>query len=49
MMDQEPAKAAALVAEAKEKGLYLGCAPDTFPGASLRRAEDMARESRGGI
>lgn len=34
----DPAKAAALVAEAKEKGLYLGCAPDTFLGASLQTA-----------
>ena len=36
----DPDKARELCALADEKGLYLGCAPDTFLGAALQTARD---------
>ena len=37
-MTDDLSRSEEIVALAKEKGLYLGCAPDTFMGAALQRA-----------
>lgn len=40
------AEAKELIELASEKGLYLGCAPDTFLGASVQRAKRLLDEDR---